>query len=473
MTPEEEAALIAYLLQQAGIDPASMQLSMGSAPLEPSSDQKRGLDYRQDYNQLLADPFTGAQAGSGAFDYSAFQPTIEEEEVQREGERMLQFYRQRNEGTWERIIADELASGGTASSAFAIINAIANGEPTTAEDAEMKTVLLGSIPPKVDFTTGETLGPDMETVYKSAQELQQKVALDPIADRYDEATGKSYNQTEVPSEAAQKFRDLGLPTPDQRYDFRMLSGLGQDDATASDMTAMLMQQLVAPQEAKANASQAALQKFLLDQGQPPLGSISGGPATAVGGNNDRRPVGGGRRPRDFDREQGSYDQTPEAAAATAQLRTQTTAATGGGDGPGIARRLGDSIGDTINSGFNAIGRGAVGGANWLANDMRELGASFGIDMPGGGGPTRTPMPQGDGRDLPSPRGRAQPYYQKRADEDKAALLRSIADVNRATMGDRRAQIEAHEKAKAATAAGRSPLVDALLARRMQGYLTSR
>ena len=231
MPPEVQRAIIEYLMSF-GMDPGAIQTSFGYAsPDEDMLDlQRDATNYMQDRNQMLMDPLSGVMAGSGGFDYAAFEPTVTMEPVDRPGERQLQHYLGRSEGTLERMIAEEIASGGTAASAFAAINQILQSTDPAMEGR--KAMLMASIPPQVDYTTGQSLGPDLKWVMDKASGLEEAIATDPVGNYQDEM-GNWFNRAEEESDLMKQWKAAGLPDPRKQYDIQ--GAMGPEWAATREM----------------------------------------------------------------------------------------------------------------------------------------------------------------------------------------------------------------------------------------------
>lgn len=230
MDPETQKALLEYLLQMGYLGQQSFQTGGHTVPqgedgMGPSSDQKRSIDYAQDVNSYLADPILGALVGGGGFDAAAFDPIVQREEVDLPGRRMLNDWYNRRPGTVQQIIAEEIMQGGDQASAYATIANILNGEPTSEEEMQLQQELMASIPQMMVKEEGlggttPTLipgGPDLDKVWQMAGELDKAVTSDPMADEYSDDQMRAWNVTETPSDLTQKFQELGLPNPYERY----------------------------------------------------------------------------------------------------------------------------------------------------------------------------------------------------------------------------------------------------------------
>lgn len=235
MPPEVQRAIIEYLMSF-GMDPGAIQTSFGYAsPDEDMLDYQRdATNYMQDRNQMLMDPLSGVMAGSGGFDYAAFEPTVTMEPVDRPGERQLQHYLGRSEGTLERMIAEEIARGGTAASAFAAINAVLSSDDPAM--AERRAVLEASIPPQIDYATGRPIGLDLKWVMDKATGLEEAIATDPVGNYQvagPDGTVQYFDRTEEESDLMKQWKAAGLPDPRQQYSIE--NAMGPEWVAAREM----------------------------------------------------------------------------------------------------------------------------------------------------------------------------------------------------------------------------------------------
>jgi len=224
-------AIIQYLLTQGGMSPSAFDTTYGRAPqaydeygnLDQSMDmQADQLGFLRNMNTFQLDPATGAQAGTGAFDLSQFQPEVEMEPVDQPGKRAIEAYSQR--GGWEGLVAETMLTGKSASEAVGLVNEALN-DPTN----EYHEQFMASLPPLIDPTTGapkmDLHGKpivDRSEVNKFARDLETKFITDPVGN-YEEG-GQQFNRTETPSKASQYWSDRGLPSPDQRYSIEEMMG---------------------------------------------------------------------------------------------------------------------------------------------------------------------------------------------------------------------------------------------------------
>lgn len=266
MPPEVQRAIIEYLMSF-GMDPGAIQTSFGFAsPNEDGLDYQRdATNYMQDRNQMLMDPLSGVMAGAGGFDYAAFEPSVTMEQVDRPGERQLQHYQSRAEGTLERLIADEIAAGGTAASAYAKINAVL--QSTDPADEERKAMLAASIPPLVDYANPTATGaPDLKWVMDKATKLEEAIATDPTGNYQDE-NGQWFNRTEEESDLAKQWKAAGLPDPRKQYDIQ--GAMGSDWSAVREMLRDdgSQQQIMATRERAMKPASALVDNPNIDLGE--------------------------------------------------------------------------------------------------------------------------------------------------------------------------------------------------------------
>jgi hypothetical protein len=207
MTPEQQRMFMAYqqwMMQ--GSSPINGQLGMS---LMPQLEKKVGdTNYQQDRMQMLGDPFSGFMAGMGAADYRTLQPTIEREIVEAPGLMKFQSWLGAGQDTAYQILADAMQGGADINSAFQIVKKNVEEFPDG--------VAAMSLPP------GEDLSAQLSTLYGQVEDLDHQVNVDKAAggslDRFDPTTGAFFNETETPSKMKQMFTDMGLPSPDERYE---------------------------------------------------------------------------------------------------------------------------------------------------------------------------------------------------------------------------------------------------------------
>lgn len=265
MDPETQRALLEYLLSMGYIGPQSFQTGGGIVPMGgdngPSGDEKRAIDFAQDFNAYLADPVVGAQAGSQAFGMEGFQPIIQREEVDLPGRRMIQAGLAGSPGTMSNIIATEIANGGDQASAFAIISNILSGTPTTPEEEQIQQTLIGSIPPMMvrDDMSGTLVGqgPDLDKVWEAAGKMYDSYVADPVADEYTPDGLRGFNVTETPGPLTEKFNELGLPSPFERYDVNDMMGPRPEWDAKRGIVADMQQNIYSAMNARRDQERAA------------------------------------------------------------------------------------------------------------------------------------------------------------------------------------------------------------------------
>lgn len=207
MTPEQERMFMAYqqwMMQ--GSSPINGQLGMS---LMPQLEKKIGdTNYQQDRMQMLGDPFSGFMAGMGAADYRTLQPTIEREIVEAPGLMQFKSWLDAGQDTAYQILAEAMQGGADINSAFQIVKKNVEDFPDG--------VAAMSLPPGADVSA------QLETLYDQVEDLDQQVNVDKAAggslNRFDPTTGAFFNETETPSKMKQMFTDMGLPSPDERYE---------------------------------------------------------------------------------------------------------------------------------------------------------------------------------------------------------------------------------------------------------------
>jgi hypothetical protein len=207
MTPEQERMFMAYqqwMMQ--GSSPINGQLGMS---LMPQLEKKIGdTNYQQDRMQMLGDPFSGFMAGMGAADYRTLQPTIEREIVEAPGLMQFKSWLDAGQDTAYQILAEAMQGGADINSAFQIVKKNVEDFPDG--------VAAMSLPPGGDVSA------QLETLYGQVEDLDQQVNADKAAgaslNRFDPVTGAFFNETETPSKMKQMFTDMGLPSPDERYE---------------------------------------------------------------------------------------------------------------------------------------------------------------------------------------------------------------------------------------------------------------
>lgn len=229
-------AASAYL---GGMTPVLPDYNSKGEMLPFGSDQMAQLlTMQKNRNALMADNVSAAMGGIGAYDTSAFQPTMTYEGpvLQQPGRQALGFY---NTGgnDYQSLIAENLMAGDTPAQAVGkliqLINLPDDGTIDPALKAQRDELVASLEPAKYDALQAlEGIGEDKRTpaqkaasqydvqaLYDFANEQGQGLATDPQGGYTDPRTGISYANapTETWSEAAQWYRDRGLPFPTEQY----------------------------------------------------------------------------------------------------------------------------------------------------------------------------------------------------------------------------------------------------------------
>jgi hypothetical protein len=449
LTPEQTQAVLMYLMQM-GMDPAATNLTFGRTPIDLDksgnplpqdlTQQTAALSYQRGQNTLFADPVTGIGAGASGYDPAAFEPVVDREHpIDRPGSRQLDYYLNRSPGTMGSLIAQHIAGGGDASSAYASVMQILEGP-----DSDDKAMLMASIPDARDnmgqlvTDTDKMPVKDFGSIFKFAQDLESKVASDPAEGAYvDPQTGESYNVSESP--AAKEFTDKGWFLPTDRYSIEQLMGpdwMGRTGGVTdpNSMEAMLQGGIVAPAR---EAARTARQAY-----------AAGGQDVALGG-----PKTGARVERPGGR--------PGTPGGIARLTPEQALRLSGSPGQGQQGLSGISQG-------GAMMRDVLGGKGIqdLVNQTGIPGllGQEPINLQGSGAPS------GIGRMGPSAPGSQSPQAKALAAEAKAASIaaqKAFFDTSR----ERRQTFGKDYwlnkgRLDAATEQGRTPLMDQFLARRM-------
>jgi hypothetical protein len=217
-----QAANIGFMMP--GMDPLyAPQFQPGSlGGFMPRYDEDGAVDPLntntfQDFMQIMSDPaflvgMLGDQPGGlGGFGSPAFQPSETIESVDAPGYQSLQYYGSRSDPI-SRIIAEEIASGGTALSAeIALKGILANpNDPLYPEVAPYMQQLTYT-----DQSTGEPM-PDWKRVQDIATSIEKGLISDPTGFEVDE-NGNPIRRTAKDSPAAEYAREMGLPDPAARY----------------------------------------------------------------------------------------------------------------------------------------------------------------------------------------------------------------------------------------------------------------
>lgn len=245
MTNEELQQLLMmmrqYMSTGKGTDPFAPEVGLESSAmfemLPPSYDKKGNIEptdlearskqynIMQDWGDLNSDPaILGGIYGSGpgSFDRKALEPARSYEYLP--GQQMLdRVLGSTSQDSLEYMIADEIANGGTPSSAVKYIQTIM--EDPESEEAQ---ALSRSLPmAEGNNYDSELFGdvnikqPDYGRVWDIANSYQDAILSDPVANGYDEE-GRPAVVTEEESEMARWFRETGTPLPDEQYPIESL-----------------------------------------------------------------------------------------------------------------------------------------------------------------------------------------------------------------------------------------------------------
>lgn len=314
--PFYQDAMLQYLLgggdpMMPYLDPAQVSMLYGAVP--PSLTPGQQGNYLQDYLSIMMDPAVAAIFGSGAYGSDAFAPTATYEQVATPGQDQLMRYMQRP-GTIEAYIAEQILSGGTASSALGELRQAYEANP---EDPEVSG-LVSQLPLQetaegwdTDWarasenfmaleqtfmqdptpgTRGAILDPMTGEVIAPAEELVQMV------DEFGNPTLMRVEMDESPM--AEWFRERGLSLPTDVYTPEDL--LGQDWAQGQVRVDEMRQAWEQAQQEFLAADQAAAmpnneaENFAVDvlgasAGMMPGATPTGGFGTEI--NPDIRDIG--------------------------------------------------------------------------------------------------------------------------------------------------------------------------------------
>jgi hypothetical protein len=209
MTPEE-VAMLRQILSQGGSNAPAANLG---ASLYPSLGKKVGdTNYYQDRVQMLGDPFSGAMAGSGAYDETAFMPTMQRTSVEAPGRAVAQLWSQAPLGSAMRAMYDLIMVGGLdVNTAWRQVKGEVEGDPGG-------NMALSLPPDRLDQRGDVQAGTGLFSLYEQASDMSRDMATDPAGVQYDSQTGGYYTESEKPSALAQQFIDMGLPLPTERYE---------------------------------------------------------------------------------------------------------------------------------------------------------------------------------------------------------------------------------------------------------------
>lgn len=225
--PEQMAMVEAYLTMGNGMPYSAtlgqsdlMNMSGMSGGYEDELDwQKNMANYLQDRMQMTADPIMAAYGGMGSFDPAAFEPTVTNEALDRPGQRRLDLWLNSMPGSVQQRIAQDIMDGMAPQQAFGRIQEIILGDEDL--DPELKaqrSQLLMSMPQYVD-DMGE-MRPDMSALWDEVMELDENLAMDPALNPdsdFQDEQGNWFRQTAEQSPLAERFRSLGLPLPTETY----------------------------------------------------------------------------------------------------------------------------------------------------------------------------------------------------------------------------------------------------------------
>lgn len=235
MSDDYVQQMLEYIMgtQQAGVIPV--------VPADPRDDQTAAqrMNYNQDWLSVQADSSAAALAGPSAYNRDAFRPTSTYSIVDTPGYQQLMAYAARGTNTPEGFIAQEIMSGGTASSAIAALQqnytrAAADGTLDAPENAVLRAIPMG-VPDQFDGT----ITPDWGGLTQRMTDVEQAYMTDPSASPgggyLDPETGEMIDigqrrtiigpdgrptlvdvETE-PSEQSQWFTDQGLSQPSEQY----------------------------------------------------------------------------------------------------------------------------------------------------------------------------------------------------------------------------------------------------------------
>jgi hypothetical protein len=235
MSDDYVQQMLEYIMgtQQAGVIPV--------VPADPKDDQTAAqrMNYNQDWLSVQADSSAAALAGPSAYNRNAFRPTSTYSIVDTPGYQQLMAYAARGTNTPEGFIAQEIMSGGTASSAIAALQqnytrAAADGTLDAPENAVLRAIPMGA-PDQFDGT----VTPDWGGLTQRMTDVEQAYMTDPSSggggQYFDPETGEMIDigqrrtiigpdgqpvlvdvETE-PSEQSQWFTDQGLSQPSEQY----------------------------------------------------------------------------------------------------------------------------------------------------------------------------------------------------------------------------------------------------------------
>ena len=209
MTPEELRLMRAYLEVMMGGGDPGLAMQFGPAPGKSASTN----DF-QDRMQILGDPLASSMGGLGAYDISAFEPTLKRNSVEAPGLRALQ--------RWEDSGPDTIRGK--------MLKLILGDDKYTPEEAYgalLQTVVANpkgplalTLPPVMgrdgSISSDPTAG--LFSIYEEYKGIESAMASDPAGVQRDYQTGGYYTEEMVPSELATKWRDeYMLPLPTESY----------------------------------------------------------------------------------------------------------------------------------------------------------------------------------------------------------------------------------------------------------------
>jgi hypothetical protein len=226
--PDQMAMVQAYLMMGNGM-PYSASLGAEnldnmtgmSGGYEDELDwQKNMANYLQDRMQMTADPIMAAYGGPGSFDPTAFEPTVTNEALDRPGQRRLDLWLNSMPGSVQQRIAQDILDGMAPQQAFGRVQELIMGDEEL-DDPELeaqRAQLRMSMPQYVD-DMGE-MRPDMGALWEEVMQLDENLAADPALNPdsdFQDEQGNWYRQNVEQSPLAERFRSLGLPLPTETY----------------------------------------------------------------------------------------------------------------------------------------------------------------------------------------------------------------------------------------------------------------
>lgn len=226
--PEQMAMVQAYLMMGNGM-PYSASLGAEnygnmagmSGGYEDELDWQRNMaNYLQDRMQMTADPVMAAYAGPGAFDPTAFEPTVTNEALDRPGQRRLDLWLNSMPGSVQQRIAQDIIDGLAPQQAFGRIQELILGDEELDDpDLEAQRAQLRMSMPQYVDDMGE-MRPDMSALWEEVMSLDEGLATDPALNPdtdFQDDQGNWFRQNAEASPLAERFRTLGLPLPTETY----------------------------------------------------------------------------------------------------------------------------------------------------------------------------------------------------------------------------------------------------------------